>query len=115
MTASGQNFNMIQGDDKVLRVAVYDENDELLSLSGNQINYVWYRRTPGNIVLTKIVGDGITILDQVTDKGFFTITLDDDDTETFLGLFNHECEITDGVGNISTIFTGIIQVNESKA
>ena len=112
MTITGQNMTMYRGDTKKLVVTVTDESGAYPDISGSDFNWVVYKRTPGNIVLSKVTPSGISIINPL---GVIEITLDPEDTENLLGLYLHECEITDTLGNISTIFTGSFTVIDSKA
>ena len=114
MTAKGQNFEMWQGDDKVLRVTVVDDADVPVDISGSTIKWVIYKRTGENVVLSKTLASGIAL--TVPASGIFEITLDRADTLNLLGnSFNHEAELSDASNNRSTIFTGTVAIHRSLA
>lgn len=113
MTATGQNFTIYQGDDKIVYFTTYDENDALLNINNCSLNWILYKRYPENIVLTKTTASGITITNAV--GGIFYVRLVPADTENLLGEYNHECELTDASGYISTIAVGKVDVYKSKA
>ncbi len=113
-TATGQNFQMFQGDDKILVVTVYDNDDfeNVVNISGATIQFVIYKQTTGQIVVTKSSGSGITITDA--ENGELEITLAGSDTASLYGTFLHECELTDSTGNVSTIMTGYAKIYASR-
>lgn len=113
MTATGQNFNIYQGDHKKVYVTTYDENDALLDITNCVINWVMYKRYPENIVLTKTTSSGITITDPT--NGVFLMNFYPIDTDLLLGEYNHEAELTDLANNVSTILVGKLNVYKSKA
>jgi len=114
MTATGQNFTIYQGDNKEVRVTTYEEDlVTILDISNCILNWVFYKRYPENIVLTKTTSSGITLTDPT--NGIFKMLLLPEDTENLLGEYNHECEITDLSNNVSTILVGKVTVYKSKA
>lgn len=114
MTAIGQNFEMFQGDTKRLRVSVTDDNNVAFPLTNCTINWVTYKQTSKQVVLQKTTGGGgITVEDE--SGGIIVILLEPEDTETLLGQFTHEGELTDGTGTISTIFIGSVKILNSEA
>lgn len=115
MTAKGQNLEMFQGDDKIIRVTTLDTDGNAVDISGCTIRWVWYKRSPYNLVMNKttISGGGVELTDPTS--GIFEITLVPDDTESLLGDYNHECELTDLNDKISTIMVGTVKVLISKA
>ena len=112
MTETGQNLEVYQGKDKLIDATIYDTAGAELDISGSTFEWVVYRPTSGEIVLTKTVGSGITIIDAP--NGLIRITLVPDDTLTLLGNYNHECELTDATSKIDTVFTGYFKVIASK-
>jgi len=113
MTMTGQNVSIYKGDDKILVVTVKDSSGNIEDISGTTVNYVVYKFTIGNIVITKTTSSGISLTDPTS--GIFEITLIPSDTENLLGYYLHECELTDTFGKVSTIFTGKFTVIDSKA
>lgn len=108
MTATGQNFSMYQGDTRKLNVTVLGVQD----LSTSDLTWVAYVPRTEQVVLTKIVGSGITISGS---SNVFRLDLEPTDTLSLLGYYKHECELRDAGGNISTIFVGRMDVLKSKA
>lgn len=113
MTATGQNFTMYQGDDKVLEVTVLDDNDNIVNISNTNLAYVVYRQTSEDIVIQKTTTSGIDI--TAPSSGIFQITLNPVDTLSLKGHFLHECELKDVEGRITTIFTGHVDIYRSIA
>lgn len=113
MTAKGQNFEMFQGDTKRLRISIVDDDDVAVPLTNCSINWVLYKQTSKQIVITKTTSDGITVEDE--SGGIIVILLEPEDTENLLGQFTQEGELTDGTGTISTIFIGSVKILNSEA
>jgi len=113
MTATGQDFTVRQGDSKIINITVIDEYSQPLNLYGITANWIMYKRNPDNPILQKTTVSGITL--SVPTSGILTIRLIPSDTETLLGRFYHECEITDTNGNISTVTEGSVTIFKSKA
>lgn len=114
MTRTGQNFTIYQGDDKELQVTVLDEDENKLNITNCALNWVFYKRYPQNIVLTKTtLASGLVI--TIPASGIFIGYFDPPDTANLLGEYNHECELTDPFGNISTILVGTMKVYKSLA
>ena len=114
-TATGQNFEMHQGDDKILVVTVYDNDDfeNIVNISGATIQFVIFKQTSGQIVVSKSTGgSGIVLTDAP--NGELEITLAGSDTASIYGTFLHECELTDATGNVSTIMTGYVKIYASR-
>ena len=112
MSFTGQNITMYRGDSKVLYVTNY-RGSAFLDLSGGAVNYVIYKMSTGVVVLTKTTVSGVSFFDPT--NGIMEIELDPIDTEPLFGLYAHECEFTDTLGNISTLFTGKVTILDSKA
>lgn len=115
MAKTGQNILMYQGDEKVLVVTVRDEKtNAILDINGVDLTWVVYRKTyPYNVILTKTIGNGITLTDP--DNGQFEIEILPANTSGIYGDFNHECELVDVNGYPSTIFTGYFKIYFSRA
>lgn len=111
MTATGQNFEMYQGDDKILRVTVLDDDDNAVDITGTTIAWGIYRRTQGNIVLNKNTSSGISL--TAPGSGIFEINLIRANTLSLQGRYLHEAEMTDLNGNHSTLFTGTVLIHKS--
>jgi hypothetical protein len=115
MTITGQNFEMFAGDSKEIEIAVVDENGAALDLTPyDAINWVVYKPTTKEIVLSKTLGSGITVAAPLT--GIITISLVPADTENiFPMIYAHECEINSGTSVVSTVCTGTMKIVYSKA
>lgn len=113
MTISGQNLEVFQGDNKQIIITIYDEDDVILDLTGYDIVWVVYHPTTKALVLSKALGDGITV--PTPANGQLVIDLEPADTLVVVpNTYNHECEITAG-SVVSTTTTGIIKILYSKA
>lgn len=113
MTLSGQNFEMHQGDNKEIIITNYDENDAILDLTGYSIVWVAYHPTTKALILSKSLGDGITV--PTPENGQIVISLLPADTLSVVpNTYNHEVEITLS-SVVSTTTTGTIKILFSKA
>jgi hypothetical protein len=99
MTAVNQNFSMIAGDTKSL-IATMSED-----LTGASVKWIIKKNVNSaeNILLKTGTVSGTDI----------TIKLDPVDTVNLVGTYYHECEVTDQLNNVSTIFTGMCLINKS--
>ncbi|MCU6709414.1 hypothetical protein M6D81_11930 [Paenibacillus sp. J5C_2022] len=103
--STNQNFSLYAGD--TLDIVVELDNVDLsaatikwamTTLNGNE--YLIYKQTPE-----------ITV-DE--DNGLIIFRLESADTIDCLGDYYHECELTDGIGNVSTIMTGLVNMKRSR-
>lgn len=114
MTISGQNFEIYQGDNKVVIITVYDENDAILDLTGYSAVWCAYNQSLSDKVIIKstLPGEGITIPSPT--NGQLQITLDSIDTENLNPkTYGHQCEIENAGGSHSTVTVGYMKVNRS--
>ena len=111
-----------QGDQHLLRVRVRDlsidrRGKENANLSGYTAKWALslygkkgYFKTPVLVV------DGV-ILDQVTNKGYFTVLVESNDTALLLGLYHWQAEINDGQGGTEVVADGdiefVVNIDES--
>jgi len=114
MTATGQNFDIYQGDSKQVIITTYDENDAILNLTGYDITWVLYKSTTKELILSKTLGDGITV--PTPSNGEIVINFLPEDTENVIpNTYLHECEISTSPTDVSTVTTGSVKVFYSKA
>lgn len=104
MTKQNQDFLMWSGDDKVITVTVYDNDDNVVNITGATITWQLSQNIDSSALITKTVGSGIALSDPV--NGQFTITLEPADTASLAGRYYHEAQITDSSGDISTGLVG---------
>jgi hypothetical protein len=104
MTVNNSTINLVAGDSKYLVVSV----DGISDLNGCTFKWGLHPRNEANI-LEKTSTSGISIVD-----GKVQIKLDPADTEILSGTYYHECEMTDTLGNVSTLFTGLVSVSKSN-
>jgi hypothetical protein len=98
------------GDDKVITVTVYDNDDVVVDITSATITYQLSQNVKSAAIISKTVGSGITLTDPTS--GVFTITFDPADTASLSGRYYHECEITDTSGDVSTGFVGYATIKE---
>lgn len=115
MTEVGQNFEMYQGDTKNIEIEVRDENGAILPLDPyDGITWIVYNTTTKATVLTRTLGDGITV--PTPSNGVILISLVPADTENIIpNTYAHECEIVSGTSIVATVATGTIKIIYSKA
>ena len=101
MTKQNQDFLMWSGDDKVITVTVYDNDDDVVDVTGATITWRLSQNIESEALITKTVGDGIAISGHT-----FILTLEPADTTSLSGRYYHEAEITDADGNVNTGMVG---------
>ncbi|MFQ8550182.1 hypothetical protein [Acinetobacter baumannii] len=106
MTAENQNFEMYQGDTKNIRFLIEDES---LDLTGTTVKWVMTPFRKSEALLTKSTTDGISVV-----EGKVIVKLNASDSVGLLGMYEHEVEITDQLGNVSTVLRGKITIKEDK-
>lgn len=105
VTKTGQDFSMMSGDTKILVVTM----DEPMNLAGVSLRWgIRKNKNTKESLFVKTLGDGITIEGET-----MSVKLEPIDTELLSGDFHHEMELTDGLGNVSTIFTGRARIETS--
>jgi hypothetical protein len=108
VATKNQNFEMFAGDTKYIVVTVSNVN-----LTGASVKWAMkktiFNATPD--VHKDTVSGGINITDAAAGK--FTITLAPTDTTDISGSYYHEAEVTDAIGNVSTVLAGTVTINRS--
>jgi hypothetical protein len=103
VTAINQNFSMIAGDTKNLIIPMPED------LTGCTVKWGLRQRAYSTEnLINKSTNDGITV-----NGTEITIKLAPTDTQSLQGVLFHECEVTDQLGNVSTIFTGNATISRS--
>ena len=110
MTAVNQNFEMYAGDSKNIVVSVTDGSARPLDLTGASVKWILKPTQPTSENLIEKSTPEI-VLDVYT----ATIKLLPVDTENLAGNYYHEAELTDQIGNVSTIMVGTVKINRSFA
>jgi len=115
MTEVGQNFEMFQGDSKLIYINVEDEFGNPLDISTYTVIWVVYKQTSKEAILTKTTADDVTVSGAFNDIA--VVSLSPEDTESVApAVYNHECEISKtSEGLVSTVATGTIKILYSKA
>jgi hypothetical protein len=113
---NGQNVQMYQGNTLELDVFVVDCNDlplDLTTYSGMQ--WVVYRPTTKEIVLTKSLGSGITMPEGAAASGLFLVSIEPEDTENLIaGRYIHEGKIWSDADHEFTVVTGSFEIAYSR-
>jgi hypothetical protein len=107
MAYVNQDVEIYAGDTKTIDLTIYDEDGELLDLSGYAVFYYAYG-SPGNPVITKTSDEGIDILTN----GKCTISIEPSDTKNLYGKYAHEVDILKG-SEVYTVMTGELTVKSS--
>jgi hypothetical protein len=102
VTAINQNFSMYAGDTKNLVVTMPED------ITGASVKWVLKQKYATDHRVLKTTSDGISISGMD-----ITIKLLPIDTAALHGTYHHECEVTDQLGNVSTIFTGMVTISKS--
>ena len=109
MSAILQNFSMYQGDDVRLGVTLVDAAGVPVSLVGATLKWgIAKKASDGTPLLLKTIGSGITVLDPAA--GSFEVALVPADTQSYVGDYYHEVELTDAGGKRLTVMTGKVQI-----
>ena len=116
MTKVNQNFECYEGNDVVLRVPITDRNTgEPKILTNATIVWKLSDSAKNSVVLSKSIGDGISIVSiNGTDDGL-EITITAEDTTSLLGTHYHECAVTDVAGDTHTVFLGSATIKQAVA
>lgn len=104
---------MWSGDDKTLIIPVTNAAAAAVSLTGAAVVWKLMDNGPGGTVrITKQSGgSGITLTTTTATNDTINITLDPADTASLAGQYYHECQVTDSVADVSTVFTGVAIIN----
>lgn len=113
MAKMKQDFQMISGDTKYLKITV-DLPSQSDTLNGATIKWGLFHAENKTVLAEKIyepagVQDGIEIED---DSNIFTVKIEPQDTNELQGRFLHESQIIDSAGNVSTILKGTVNIIE---
>lgn len=106
LTKKNQNLELYAGDSKYLDFIATD-NGAAVDLTGVTIKWVMKRfvSSASNDVYKDTIGGGVSITDAANGK--FTVTIAPSDTKTLaVGTYYHEAEVTDALGNVSTVTVG---------
>ena len=104
VTAENQNFTMYQGDTKYIDFPIDEVN-----LVGSSFKWVLKSSVSDNDnIVVKTDASGVTVQDNI-----IRVKVDPIDTENEKGTLYHELELTDSLGNVSTIATGYITIKRS--
>lgn len=101
-------IKLTEGDTARFTVTVKDSAGAVVDLTGvTSIAWQIARSAfAGSPDLSKSIGSGVTVTDAA--GGVFQVELAPADTADLLGDFHHEAEVTDGAGDIATVFCGTL-------
>lgn len=104
-----QDAEITQGDTQLFDVSVVDGSGAAVDLTGASIEYRLGKRDPE---LTKTVGDGITVTNEV--GGEFEVELTPTETAELVRSYRHAVEVTDGDGDVATVLSGTVFVRPDE-
>lgn len=116
-----QNFAMLAGDSKVLKVTVVDETGTPLPLAGTQsVTWRMARTARSTPVLSKTLASGVTLIADAAalggvNCGRLDVRVESADSGPLDGEYFHDCQIVDASGARSTIFYGRANVTPNLA
>jgi hypothetical protein len=102
------------GNDKTIRVTIYNKDGSLKDLTGAELTYVVFRRETNEVLLRKSSFKGEDEI-KVTGLGLCEIYLRGADTLHIHGTFRHHLNVVDGNEKEATAFTGMIKFHQSPA
>lgn len=106
MTMTNQNFSMYSGNTKNILVSVTSDGGASVTLDGSSVKWTLKEHDVSEaFLLQKTNGSGVSFV-----GGQIKIALSPADTSALEGTYYHECELTDAIGNVSTIFEGYITI-----
>lgn len=100
-----QDATFVQGDTQYFDVSVVDGSGNPVDLTNATIEYTLAHK---DTTISKSPDSGITVTDAV--NGEFEILLDPADTSDIKGVGAHQVEITDGDGDVATVFAGTVSI-----
>lgn len=106
MTETGQNFTMYAGDyrdDITFTIADITDEDSVSAINWEA------ERHGGTHVIAKTLIDGLSMSDA-TGALVVTLTLDEEDTEGYDGVYEHELEVVDNSSHPRTVTRGVMTV-----
>lgn len=109
MAKVNQNFNMYSGNTVPIYVTITDPTNTAINLTGCTLK--WTLQLRGATLATKDTTNGIIITDAVNGK--VRINLQPADTHQVSGSCDHELEMINTAGDVTTVMTGKINVTLS--
>ena len=105
-------IKLTEGDTARLTVTVRDAAGAVVDLTGaTAIAWQMARSAfAASPTLSKSLGSGVTVTDAM--NGVFQVALAPADSADLLGDFHHEAEVTDGAGDIATVFCGTLNFSK---
>lgn len=115
MTQVNQDVILYAGDDKELIVTIYDEDDNIIDLTG-LVSAQWIlkkKATDENEILNKSLANDIAITSAT--EGILTITFNAADTQEIQPrTYYHELRIENSNNKIGTVFVGSFIINPTE-
>jgi hypothetical protein len=115
MTQINQDIELYAGDDKEIISTVYDDDGNVVSLSGlTAAQWILKKRAKDvNEILSKTLGSGIVVTSA--SAGILTTTLNSVDTQTMdPGTYYHELRIKNASSKTGTVLVGTFIINPTE-
>lgn len=106
-----QNFRATSGDTITITVTVTDSAGAAVDLTGASIRWSARKLGEADNAIEKTTSAGEVELTDPT-AGEFEVVLEPADTASLAGVYQHESEITDVAGGVTTVATGAMTLTE---
>ena len=105
----------VRGDSKTIKVTVTQPDGSVKDITGASVEWAMSPKHSTTSTLSKSTSSGgISITDAGSGK--FEVSLDPSDTESLDGgQYEHEAEVTDSSGNVTTVLRGTVYLDEDSA
>lgn len=110
MALTNQDFDVFSGDHKNVVVDLVDGSGIALDLNTISAMKWQFKKHPYSqtyLVQKTLAAGGI---EKTNVAGRISIKLEPNDTKDYYGLYYHELELTDIDGNVTTAFTGVVNI-----
>jgi hypothetical protein len=109
------DFSMHSGDTRTLEITVKDEDSAVVNISTATITWALSKQDSASVapkgaaIVTKTVGDGVTITDGP--NGRVDVAISAADTSALSGDYYHELEVTIS-SSVSTVLFGTVTIKK---
>lgn len=101
-----QSLEVKSGDTLKLPITTVDSVGDPKDLTGATVTFTIARTVRSTPVITKTLGDGITVAAPLT--GVIDVVIDASDSDDLHGTYYFECEVIDLAGDKATVAFGFI-------
>ena len=103
-----QDFEIVSGDNSSVQFDVTNQSGAVVDITSATATWALARRNHSTTLVSKTVGDGITIVDGP--NGVLLVSLDQTDTASLSGDYYHELQIVQSSGRKTTAAYGTASV-----